>query len=299
MAVPIADDAAAPRRSAAVWDLAVPVAAVAPGVRMAGFRGLAPGTVDLRMVPCPAVTLFIELGDGVLVDGAGAVLRRGGVVGLAPLAVRAVGRDVDCLQIRVSPAIARAVLRDPPEARSGPVGLDEAWGPSASRLRDRLRATRDWDDRFRIAAEAIAGAVESGPQPDPEVRHVWRRMVVAGGGVGIEELATDVGWSRKRLWSRFGAQIGLTPKRAAQLIRFDTAARGLASGRAPARVAFDCGYADQSHLHREVRSFTDLTPGVVAGEPWLDVDALAWPDPRRRNIRPRPAAGSGRSWTHG
>ncbi len=45
-------------------------------------------------------------------------------------------------------------------------------------------------------------------------------------------------------------------------------------------VAADAGYADQSHLHREVRAFTGSTPTAVAGEPFLTIDALAWASSR-------------------
>jgi AraC-like DNA-binding protein len=43
-------------------------------------------------------------------------------------------------------------------------------------------------------------------------------------------------------------------------------------------VAAEGGYADQSHLHREVRDFVEMTPTVVADQPWLAVDDVAWPD---------------------
>ena len=59
--------------------------------------------------------------------------------------------------------------------------------------------------------------------------------------------------------------------------------RSLAAGRAPAGVAAEGGYADQSHLHRDVVAFTGLTPTAVAGEPFLAVDDVAWgwPSPKR------------------
>ncbi|MEV0991734.1 helix-turn-helix domain-containing protein [Streptomyces sp. NPDC049949] len=99
------------------------------------------------------------------------------------------------------------------------------------------------------------------------------------GGVAVERLAAEAGWSRKRLWSRFRSQVGLGPKRAARLVRFDEAAHRLAAGRSPAQVAAEVGYADQSHLHRDVRTFAGVTPAAVAGAPWLAVDPVAWDAP--------------------
>jgi AraC-like DNA-binding protein len=92
----------------------------------------------------------------------------------------------------------------------------------------------------------------------------------------VERLAEETGWSRKRLWSRFRAQVGISPKRAASLVRFDCAVHRLAAGEPAAAVAADCGYADQSHLHRDVRAFTGATPAAAAVAPWLAVDDIAW-----------------------
>ena len=100
------------------------------------------------------------------------------------------------------------------------------------------------------------------------------------GQVRVERLAAEVGWSRKRLWSRFRSQIGLTPKRAAQLIRFDHVAHRLAAGHSAALVAAESGYADQSHLHREVMAFAGVTPKAVTATPWLTVDHIASAAPR-------------------
>ncbi|MFI0263630.1 helix-turn-helix domain-containing protein [Streptomyces sp. NPDC017056] len=72
----------------------------------------------------------------------------------------------------------------------------------------------------------------------------------------MEPLAAEVGWSRKRLWARLRYQIGLTPRCAAQLVRFDPAAHRLAACLSPGSVAAESGYADQSHLHRDVMTFT-------------------------------------------
>jgi AraC-like DNA-binding protein len=62
-----------------------------------------------------------------------------------------------------------------------------------------------------------------------------------------------------------------------KLVRFDRAAHRLAAGESSACVAVESGYADQSHLHRDVKAFTGSTPAAVAGEPFLSVDDVAWP----------------------
>jgi AraC-like DNA-binding protein len=116
---------------------------------------------------------------------------------------------------------------------------------------------------------------------DPEVAFAWRQIVASRGRVRVERLAARVEWSRKRLWSRFVSQIGLTPKRAALLIRFDHAAHRLAAGQNVATVASESGYVDQSHLHRDVMAFAGVTPSAVAAAPFLAVDDVAWPAPKR------------------
>lgn len=157
------------------------------------------------------------------------------------------------------------------------VSLEDVWGRDAWRAEDRLRAATSWDERFTIAQEILGRRLGARPPVDPEVAYTWRRTLTSRGRVRIDGLADEVGWSRKRLWSRFRSQLGITPKRAARLVRFDHAAHLLAAGRAVASVATESGYVDQSHLHREVKAFTGLTPTAMAVAPWLAIDDVAWP----------------------
>lgn len=187
------------------------------------------------------------------------------------------GENVECLQVRLSPLVVRAVLGVPPADLDGFVALDDLWGRAAARIREQLSEASSWAERFALTEALLRRGRGAGPLVDAEVAWAWRRIVGGQGTVRVEELASEVGWSRKRLWSRFRSQVGLPPKRAAQLVRFDRAVHRLLAGDAPAQVAAEGGYADQSHLHRDVMAFAGVTPSTLVREPWLAVDDVAWP----------------------
>ncbi len=157
------------------------------------------------------------------------------------------------------------------------VVLDDLWGRSAARLRERLGESPTWRDRFALIDALLARRCAARPPADPAVVWAWNQIVASGGRVRVDGLATELGWSRKRLWSRFHAHLGMAPKHAAKLVRFDHAVHRMVAGHGAARVAADSGYCDQSHLHRDVRAFAGATPAAVVDEPFLTVDARAWP----------------------
>lgn len=263
----------------ALWDIVLPQhESRVPGVAMAGFRARGDDLVDIRVVPYPAATVAFDLTGGLVVvnDVDGPEVAGSVAAGLAPGGARGVGHHIECLQLRLSPVVSHAVLGDSANLAGAVVPLDEVWGPDAAQFVDRLRAAGTWRDRFSMVKDEVVSRLEQRAPVDPEVAFAWRRMVGTHGQVRIEQLAADVEWSRKRLWSRFRAQVGVTPKRAARLIRFDHAAHRLAAGLGPARVAAETGYTDESHLHRDARDFIDLTPTAIASAPWLSVDEVAW-----------------------
>ncbi|MDJ1135903.1 helix-turn-helix domain-containing protein [Streptomyces iconiensis] len=249
---------------------------------MAGFRAQGSGPIDIRAIPHPAVTLALAFNPGTLVveDATG---RRPGalVAGLAFSDLQVRGRDMEAVQIRLSPLLAYTTLgTSAAELEGAVVALDELWGRDAERVQEQLSEAPSWQDRFALLDTLLVRRYEAG-RPErampPEVAHAWNRIVRACGRIRVEELAAEVGWSRQRLWARFRSHIGLTPHRAAKLVRFHHAAHRLAAGRTPAGAAAESGYYDQSHLHRNVRAFTGITPTTLADEPFLAVDDLAWP----------------------
>ncbi len=259
-----------------------------PGIAMAGFsRAVSGPPMDIAMVPYPSVTLFIDLSDGdsLVSDSHGRRMYGSCAVGLLPGELRAAGRRLEVLQIRLDPVMAAALLGASTEITGTVVPLRDVWGRDADEAEERLLAAASWSERFAIATELLGRRRGDRALVDPEVAYGWRRTRSSRGRVRVDDLANEIGWSRKRLWSRFRSQLGISPKRAARLARFDYAAHLLAAGTAAVDVAFESGYVDQSHLHREVEAFTGLTPAAVAVAPWLAIDPVAWP--RRTGYRGR------------
>lgn len=234
---------------------------------LTGFRQRGPDRLDMRPRPLPAVTVVVGLGADLLtVDAAGAQDEmRSGVGGLVPKSARIRGRNVECVELRMSPLTAYTLLGGAAGELDGRMlDLDDLWGREAEWLCERLAGQTSWDERFATVEAALAARLEAGPTPDREVRRVWAQLLASSGSTRVDRLAAECGWSHKRLWTRFTAQVGLTPKRAARLVRFDAAARRLAAGHHPAAVAVACGYTDQPHLHRDVREFAGCTPRQLA-----------------------------------
>ncbi|WP_249714103.1 AraC family transcriptional regulator [Rhizomonospora bruguierae] len=281
------------RDDAVLWDITCPNRpSSVPGVAMAGFRDRGVTPPGLRLIPHPSVTLVLVFGGAIAVEDATGRRHQGSfATGLGfGDALRALRTDAfEALQVRLSPVVAHAVLGTT-DLGDAAVTLDDLCGREAARVSGHLGDLPSWEDRFAWIDAWLAGRCAAAAPVAPEVAWAWRRIVAGRGTVRIERLADELGWSRKRLWSRFRSQLGLPPKRAAKLVRFDHAVHRLVAGQDATAAAADGGYTDQSHLHRDVVAFTGLTPTTVVNEPFLAVDDIAWGWPGPRNPRGRRSA---------
>ncbi|MER5934241.1 helix-turn-helix transcriptional regulator [Streptomyces sp. NPDC002054] len=262
-----AGDAPPERTAYDRWEVARPLGGTSlDGVRMAGFRDRMAGGLDMRVLPQPAVIVVIGLGAGPLTveSTSGHRPLRGLVASLSPGPARIRGEGIECVEVALSPRAAYALLGVSPLELDGSItGLEDLWGRHARLLREQLADTASWQER--LADGFLRRRAAGAPPMAAEVAAAWDAIVADRGRVRVGDLAASCGWSRKRLWARFSSQVGLTPKRAAMLVRFDHAARALLAGERAGDVAVACGYADQPHLHRDVQALAGCTPGALAG----------------------------------
>jgi AraC-like DNA-binding protein len=161
------------------------------------------------------------------------------------------------LQVSLAPWAAYMLLRVPLHELAGTsVPLEELLPAD---LTERIGAEASWDARFAALDRELGRRLGEASPADGGVLFAWERLRATHGTARVGSLASELGWSRKRLAARFREQIGLTPKAAARLLRFERA-RSLAGTMSWGELAFACGFADQPHLIAEFRAFTGSTP---------------------------------------
>lgn len=212
-------------------------------------------------------TLMLSVGEpvGVALNGDRFVDRGSFLAGshAGPLRTRYTGHHIG-MQVDLEPLAAYRLTGIPgSKLADRVVDLATATSRLAS-LEEGLAACDDPRERLAILERALVTAILEGPEPDPLVVWLWERLVQEHGRVRISDLVAETGFSHRHVASRFREQVGLTPKTAARILRFELAVELLARGEAASRVAVACGYSDQSHLSREVASLGGSPPTVVA-----------------------------------
>jgi AraC-like DNA-binding protein len=223
-----------------------------------GFSSEAAGPVHRQEGPGIHVLLLISFGEEWLVDGE---RRESFVAGLYRRQVTTVqcGRAFG-MQVNLVPQAAYSLLREPLHRLAGQTApLEDVFdGGLAQRLHDRP----SWPERFALLDEELSKRFGAAVPASTGVAWAWQQLVHTGGRARVGDLAEELGWSKKRIAARFREQIGLTPKAAARLIRFERARATAERAERPdwARIAVDCGYYDQSHLINDFRAVTGRSP---------------------------------------
>lgn len=108
----------------------------------------------------------------------------------------------------------------------------------------------------------------------------WRWLAARGGAGPIDGLGRHLSLSSRQLRSLFVAELGVSPKRLAALMRFDRARQQLASATDTGiplwltDVALECGYYVHAHLDAEFRRFVGLSPSAWLQEERRNIQAL-------------------------
>jgi AraC-like DNA-binding protein len=200
----------------------------------------------------------------------------GGVAGAAP----------KWGMLYVAPSIlSRAYGGEAPRFR-GPVVTDPV---AAAELRELLRLSEDgtikgveflsrvahWLEQLLARhAEDIAAAKRM-PAVERARAYLQNRPTQS---VTLPEVGAVAGITVSHLVRSFSRTVGLPPKSYHTQVRLARARRLLAEGKSATWVAYECGFADQSHLSRRFKECHGVTPGAFQAQYRAQSHALATVD---------------------
>ena len=204
----------------------------------------------------PALRIYRDEGDlaGSVIDGP--------LVGGArnSFYIKEIGVPVRTVGVQLLPGAAQALFGVSAEELAGRhTPLAELWGGQAGSMREQLAQAPG--PRLVLATlDAMLAARVGRPQAlHPAVaaaladqRHAWK----------VEAMVRGSRYSHRGFIALFKQATGLSPKRYARLMRFQSLLAALrASAAAPlGQLALDAGYSDQAHMNREFREYAGVTP---------------------------------------
>jgi AraC-like DNA-binding protein len=127
-----------------------------------------------------------------------------------------------------------------------------------------------------VPAEDVFGARRARLLVDPAGRDAWIRSIQPDGRVtravdllathSVAESADQLDLTPRQLHRLLRAELGLAPKVYQRVVRFQRFLRLADAGSSLAGAAADAGYADQSHLTRDVGQLSGVTPARLVAE---------------------------------
>lgn len=178
-------------------------------------------------------------------------------------------RDVHVIGVHFRPGGGAALLGvSAQELTDQHVALSDIWGERARTLREQLLEAPTPAAKFALLEHAMleqTWRARLRPQTlvHPAISFALRGMQTAPTELRIAQLQSSTGYSPRRFTTLFTAAVGLTPKLYSRINRLRSVVERVARGGevAWADLASEYGFYDQSHLTRDFREFSGVTPG--------------------------------------
>ncbi|MBC8088025.1 MAG: helix-turn-helix domain-containing protein [Phycisphaerae bacterium] len=161
-------------------------------------------------------------------------------------------------------------------ARVSALSLTDNWQPTdsiASRLlpnlEDALRHNCRADAAPQIVVQHLRAELRSMKVPKPRVVSVVSHVANCASSLDLAAIRRNVGLSERSMQRMFDAEVGLTTKQFAKVLRVQRVVqlRRMNARVTWARAAIDAGYYDQSHFNKDFRSVVGCAPTALMTEP--------------------------------
>lgn len=132
-----------------------------------------------------------------------------------------------------------------------------------SHLKEPLLNSMSANDQIEIFSSSIRDLVKKKePVRDHVTEHAISRIVESNGNVQLRTLLKELQVSERGLQRKFDQQVGISPKLFSRVCRFQASLAQMKNSNFDnlSDIAFDNGYADQSHFIRTFKEFAGFSP---------------------------------------
>jgi AraC-like DNA-binding protein len=181
-----------------------------------------------------------------------------------PLFIKSTGRNT-MLGIRLLPHAAASILNEKVNLFNNQVtNYSDICGKTVRSLHLQLLETGSRDKRIALVETFLLQQLQKATKRLPKIALIndlmyeLRHQHLPG---TMENMASRYGITARYMQQLFVHYTGLTPKIYSQINRFQKSLQLVTEGDASlTSIAYECGYADQSHFIREFKTFTGYTP---------------------------------------
>ena len=146
---------------------------------------------------------------------------------------------------------------------------DEAFGNLGLTLHEKIAMANDDEGRVIAANTVLGGALHRHRERSERLEQLG--ILVNGGQSKGSDIAKSLCMSERSFRRLWHDAVGIEQRKFASLMRFHRAVSLIDAGCQLADVAQECGYSDQPHLARDIKSISGLQPSLLRKRLGADV----------------------------
>jgi len=142
------------------------------------------------------------------------------------------------------------------------VSFEELFGPWGARFQNRVGEAEDPQEKIVLLQIALTHLLQKNEKDYSLLDHTLDLIIQTQGMILVQELAAQIGYTKRYLDLLFKEHVGLSPKLLASILRFQEVYQGWMQHKSPTflRNHWSAYYYDQSHFIKEFKRFTGFTP---------------------------------------
>ena len=158
------------------------------------------------------------------------------------------------------PCALRAFFPNPvSEFTNQSIALEDVFPAEIKELQERIIETNGVYSRILLIENFLLGRL-SIPNDFSLAREAVNLIAGVNGQTTVSKVASQLDISKRQLERTFLKNVGISPKKFGRIVRFNTSIKLFESATSLTELAYEAGYFDMSHLIRDFREFSGLSP---------------------------------------